>query len=781
MHAREKLLFDFGWKFHRGDLPCEFPIAKMPTYHHAKTERAMGAAVHEYDDSEWEAVTLPHDYVILQRPQPVYNQALGYFKYENAWYRNSFTLPNADRDKRLTLLFDGVATHCTVWVNGCLMHRHFNGYTPFEIDITDVAHFGGERNTVAVYVDTTDHEGWWYEGGGIYRHVWLVKTARVSVDLYGVWVHPERQADGHWQAPVETTLRNDEDADAAVAVTTTILDGCGKAVACDTAPAVAPYRDATVVQQCLTVSQPALWDTDHPNFYWAVTQIARDGEVIDEVRTRFGFRTLRFDAQKGFFLNDQPVKIKGVCCHQDYGLSGKAMPDRVHHYRLRRLREMGANGYRCSHYPPSETTLEACDELGFLVMDEDRWFESTPEGMAALETMVRRDRNHPSIIFWSVGNEEPLQALPQGRRILQSRRALVHRLDPTRPVTLALNAGLLDGQAIEASDVIGINYQLELYDTVHERYPDVPIVSSECCAVATTRGWYGDDSEERGYYSAFDHTTNDFGAARETTWSMLDSRDYVCGGYQWAGIEHRGETVWPRLCSQSGALDLFLQPKDAYYQNQSHWSATPMVHLLPHWNLAGREGETVTVWAYTNGAAVELLQDGKSLGTQYPGPYGHGVWQVTYQPGQLKALAYDVAGNMVAQDVIETTGQPERLVLRLEDPDVRADGEDVAILTCYCEDSKGRMVPTAAPMLHFNCNHLGRIAGTGSDVADHEPVPCLDRKMRAGLCSVLVKVGDVAGRLVVRAEAEGLLPAKLELELTPAPRRPYVKGVETNS
>ncbi len=777
---REQLLFDFNWKFHAGDVATVMPTNKSPLYLHAKTERALwGPAARNYaENSEtcterWVTVDLPHDYIICQTPQEQANDTLGYFDYHNAWYRNRFRLDGADRDKRIVLFFEGIAVHATVYVNGCLMARNFCGYTSFEVDITDIVKFEAD-NVVAVHVDASDHEGWWYEGAGIYRHVWLVKTARISVDLWGVWINPQKTASGIWDVPVETTLRNDALAPASARVRSAIIDAKGNEVASVEAPADIPGKDKSILRQMLRVENPALWDLDAPHLYTLRTTVLVEEQAIDRVDTRFGFRTIRFSAEQGFFLNGRNVKIKGVCCHQDYGLTGKAMPDRVHRYRLRRLKAMGANGYRASHYPPAQATMDALDELGFLVMDETRWFESSKAGLEQLEMLLKRDRNHPCVILWSVGNEEPCLSTETGKRIMETMTAFVKRYDRSRPVTTAISYDPLNSPATGISEVVGINYNLDQYDKIHAKHPQLPVIASECCAVGTTRGWYLGDDTLRGYFSAYDHPVGMFNNTREATWKHMTDRPWVAGAYQWAGIEHRGETVWPRLCSQSGALDLFLQPKDAFYQNLSHWSAAPMVHILPHWNHAGREGEEIAVWVYTNCEEIELFFDGKSLGAQKPAKYGHGVWMLKYRPGTLMVQGRN-GGKTVVSETVATTGPSVALKLRLEDDDVRADNEDLAIVTCWCEDGQGRMVPDAAPLISFDTNSYGRIVGTGSDVCDHVPVPSPDRRMRAGLCAVAVKAGSVAGTLRVYARAAGLQPARLDIELVAAERRPWVK------
>jgi beta-galactosidase len=398
-------------------------------------------------------VSLPHDYVIRHVPEKQNNEALGYFPYHNAWYRKNFKLSAEDQNKRLTLLFEGVATQATVWVNGCLMGHSFTGYTPFEIDFTDVANLDGD-NSVTVYVKTDEHEGWWYEGGGIYRHVWLNKTPFVSVDLYGLYVRPERAGDGSWNCHVETTLRNDAFVPHHATVTTTLEDKQGAILATATAGTAVEPKATALLCQNIAAGKPALWDTENPTLYTMrvkVTSPAGD----DELSTRFGFRDIVFDPDKGLILNGKPVKIKGVCCHGDYGLTGKAVPDNIQRYRLRLLREMGANGYRCAHYPQAVATMDALDEYGFLVMAETRWFESSKEGREQLATLMKRDRNHPCVVMWSLGNEEPFFAKPEGKRIFETLYTDAKRLDPVRPIMGAVSNTPESAPIFSVADLIG--------------------------------------------------------------------------------------------------------------------------------------------------------------------------------------------------------------------------------------------------------------------------------------------------------------------------------------
>lgn len=766
---REKILLDENWAFHEGDLIIDLPKDKGPIYMQAKVERkTCGPASKYYNgvddnyatDSEirtekWETVNLPHDYIIRQRPNPNENNALGYFKYSNAWYRKKFILSEEDKNKRLTILFEGVATHATVYLNGCLLKHNFCGYNSFEVNITDVANFD-EENILAVYVQSDEHEGWWYEGAGIYRHVWLTKTDNVAVDLWGVYVVSEKKDEKLWHTKFETTVINDRYEDVNVEIKSTIYDKENNAIATAYTADEIRLREKKTVKYDTEVINPTLWDLDNPYLYTVKTEIFLNGTVCDLYATRIGFRTVELNPDKGFFLNGKHIKINGVCAHQDLGLTGKAVADNVQRYKIELIKEMGANGYRTSHYPHSEATMDALDELGFIVMDETRWFDSSEEGTEQLEMLIKRDRNRPSVVFWSTGNEEPYHINEKGRRINKNLVTVIKKLDNTRYVTTAVSNSPHIATVYDDLDVIGINYNLDKYDDLHNRYPQKPIFASECCATGTTRGWYFDDCAERGYLDAYDKDTNYWFLGRERTCKFLNEREWVLGSFQWTAFEHRGETMWPRLCSQSGAIDLYLQKKDAFYQNQSHWiKDRPIVHLLPHWNFKGLEGQKIRVSSYTNCEELELFLNDKSLGRKQIENFGHGEWQVEYEPGTLTVVGYQ-NGKAVAKDAAETTGKPEKLVLKLDNKVENANGTDVAVITCYCIDSQGREVPTATPFVEFNTNTLGKIIATGSDVADHEPVYLPKRKMQAGKITVAVKVGNTSGDLKIYASSENL-------------------------
>ena len=776
---REVTKINSRWLFCEGDLKVDRPFTKGPVYSQSKTERKLqGPASYNHNDVPegwgfgtrelisigWQWVDLPHDYIINKTPEKNENNTTGYFKYTNGWYRKHFKLEESDKDKRITILFEGISTHATVYLNGCLMKHNFCGYTSFEVDITDNCYFGEKENVLAVYVTTDEFEGWWYQGGGIYRDVWLTKTDRVCVDLYGVYARPLKVDDNNWTVKFETTIRNDNYDGRAKRITakSVIMDKDGNVVGEAQGNVLLGAKEKGVAKYEAKVENPALWDVDDPNLYTVHTTLIKNGNECDEVTDRIGFRTAYCDPDKGFFLNGKHIKIKGVCTHQDFGLTGLAVPDNILRHKVKMLKEMGANGYRCSHYPHPTATMDALDEMGFIVMDECRWMESTDEGIAQMEMVMKRDRNRPSVIFWSLGNEEPHHKTEVGQRINKSMYRRAKQLDPDRYIMAAVDKA--EGCTIFGClDVIGVNYNLQHYDSIHETYPDRAVFGSECSSCGTTRGYYFDNKNlvsVEGYVEGYDHDTNKWFISRENTWKFMMERPWTLGEYIWAGFEHRGEGFWPRLCSQSGVIDLYLQRKDSFYQCQSHWLEKPIVHLLPHWNWCGMEGEKIKVFAYTNCSELELFLNGESLGKKEIERYGHGEWLVPFSKGELKCVVYE-NGKIVAEDVRKTSGKSYALKLKLENDNAVKAG-DIALFTCYVVDEEGNVVPDAYPFVRFFTNAKGVIVGTGSDVCDHNPVNLPERQMRMGAISIAVKLTGAEGELKLYAESDGLNRAMIK-------------------
>ncbi len=779
---RSKTKFNDDWRFYEGHVESDkLSTSKASLYSHAKAEIAQtGPGSRLYHDNNawcdlkqcistinWKTVQLPHDYVVDKIPNPQINEGLGFLDGDEAWYRKTIPADPQFKNKRVSLYFEGVTNCCTVYANSCLAKRNFCGYTPFEVDLTDYL-YDDKDNVIALHIDNSSHEGWWYDGGGIYRNVWLIVTDLVSVDTWGVYVAPQKISATTWQVPIETCIRNDDNKNHRVTVINEIIDEEGKTIASATCSTNVPLKYKTTVKQTVTVENPALWDCENPNLYHCRTTIIRGKEAADQVTDHFGFRTIRFDPDHGFFLNDKRTVIKGVCCHEDYGLQGKAVYDRIKRYRIKLLKEMGANGYRTSHYPQSDQTLDELDRQGFLVMDETRWFGTCDEYLDQLTTLIKKDRNRPSVIMWSLFNEERLSTTNIGKCFVERMASVVRRLDKTRPVMSAGDSNPNTVKCFDSLDLIGINYNLPHFDTIHQKFPHLPILSSENSATSTTRGWYYDDEPKRAFINCLDHDTNAWFISRETTWKFLMERQWVIGGYQWAGIEHRGEAIWPRLCSQAGAIDLYLQKKDAFYQNQSLWSDKPMIHLAPHWNMNGREGEKVTVRAYTNCEEAELFYNGKSQGRKTIEKYGHADWQLIYNPGEVIVKGY-INGKEVATDRVATTGRPVALKLEMQTEELYADKYDCAVIHCYCTDKDGNIVPDAAPMVHFDCSSIGYIRGTGSDITDHTSMMNQDRQMRAGVIAIVVHSKGTEGTLKVYATAEGLKSTRLEIPVTAKP------------
>ncbi len=772
----EKILFNNDWRFHKGEIEVQMPPYKGASYMQAKTEHMLtGPAAYAYNDrindyrtstlytsEKWQAVNLPHDYILLSEPDEQYNCGLGYFKYENAWYRKHFSLCEDDRTKRIALYFEGIATESEVFVNGCSVARNFCGYTSFEVDITDFVYFDKE-NIVAVHTVTSRHESWWYEGGGICRNVWLKKSSPLHFALYGLYAKPELCKNNTWKVSLSAEIENCFDVVKNADVHISICDNKGNCVGSFATGIAVNEFGSTVAKGEITVTNPMLWSPDTPVLYTVKADIVLNSAICDSESTRIGFRTFTAN-QNGFFINGKPYKIKGLNVHEDFGFTGRAIPENIHRYKLKMLKEMGANGYRCSHYPQNEALMDALDEEGFIVMAETRHFDSSEEGIKQLEMLIKRDRNHPSIFFWSLGNEEPRHRTENGLKTFRRMRAAAKKLDDTRLFTSAVCAPPEKAPIMAELDVIGINYNLDMYDDARRLYPDKAFIATEYSATSTTRGWYKDDCPARGYMSAYDKDTDSLFRSREYSWKVIAASDDILGGYQWDGFEHRGECLWPRLCSQAGAIDLFLRKKDAFYQNLSQWSSAPMIHMLPHWNLPEKDGTLIRVVAYTNCEEAELFLGNISLGKQLIEKYGIAEWKVPYVDKKVKVVGY-INGKATVSDFVERTGTAVSLKLELDNDHLAANGDDIAIVSCYALDVSGRKVPSASCLVSFATNKLGQIVGTGSDVCDHNRVDLPVRRMREGVVAAAIRVGNEGGILKVYAEADGLAGDTIEITL----------------
>lgn len=780
--ARERLSLDQGWLFHLGDVPFPEIKGQAASYENAKAGRAWGAAAPEADDSDWRSLDLPHDWAIEGEFDPDANLSQGYRRRGVGWYRRHFRLPRSDRGRHLELQFDGIATHATVWVNGILAHRNWCGYTSFAIDITPFARFGNELNTIAVRVDANPMEGWWYEGAGIYRHSWLVKRSPVHVATDGVYANPIRNEDGTWTIPYEATLGSSAATPADVEVTAILVDPAGNEVTRQhSATTIKPLSEREV-KISLAVESPQLWSLDEPTLYQIRTTVHQDDEEIDALSTQCGFRTIRFDADQGFFLNDEPLKLKGVCNHQDHAGVGVAVPDSLREFRIRRLKEMGANAYRCSHHPPAAEFLDECDRLGMLVMDENRNFNTTPESMRHLEWLVRRDRNHPSVILWSVFNEEPMQGTWQGYEMVRRMTHAVKQLDATRPVTAAQSNSMLSRfNASQAADVAGFNYQHGEYDAYHAANPTKPVVSSEDTSAVMTRGEYVTD-HARAVLASYDTEYQPWGTTHRNSWKQIAERPFVAGGFVWTGFDYHGEPQpleWPATGSSFGCLDLCGFPKAGYFIRQALWiEDRPIVHIVPHWNWAGRDGENVKVMVLTNADTVELLLNEESLGEKHVDRFEMVSWDVPYEAGTLEAIAKE-NGDAIARASVETTGDAVSLELVPDRPAVSGNGCDTIPVTVQAVDADGRVVPTANLPVQFHLDGPGAIIGLGNgDPNCHEPEQGDRRSLFHGYAQVIVQtMSDSNGKINLRATSSGLDDGETTVEVIAATALPSVPAI----
>ena len=782
-HPRERLRLDAGWSFHLGDIEPTAPEDHTWTYLSAKACAARGAASPEfdhtpdYDPDAWRGVDLPHDWQVEQPFDESENLDHGYRRRGVAWYRRKFRLDADDRGKHLAIDFDGVGTHCTFWVNGQLLHRNWCGYTGFRVDFTDVALFGDLLNTVVVRVDADAFEGWWYEGAGIYRHVWLVKTQPLHVAHWGTFVKPARSDDGMWKTHIETAVTNTSREARGFVLTSTLRGPDGSEVGRTHTPMAADVRETVEVAQCITVAEPALWSLEERNLYTLVSEVVVEGNVVDRYETTYGYRTIRFDADEGFFLNDRPVKLLGTCNHQDHAGVGVAVPHALQAFRIRRLKDMGGNAYRCAHNPPAPELLDECDRQGMLVMDENRNFSSATEEMAQLETMLRRDRNHPSVILWSIFNEETVQGTERGRKIAESIIDRVHELDDSRPVTAAMSGGYHEKEGVgEVIDVMGINYGLQAFEPYHAAHPGVPITASENNCAFSTRGEYATSGETK-FFDSYDEQHASWGRTARETWRHVSTRPWIAGYFVWTGFDYRGEPsphAWPCINSHWGILDTCGFAKDSFFLHRAFWTAEPMVHLLPHWNWEGREGETVRVMVHTNCDEVELTLNGESLGRKPIDTCEQASWGVPYQPGTLEAVGYR-KGAAAAEAAVETTGKPVALRLEPDRPGLAADGEDAMPVTLYAVDEQGRRVPTANQLVQFAVEGPGELIGVGNgDPTCHEPDKSSQRSLFNGLCQAILRAGTETGTLRLTASAGGLQSATADIQLLAAEPRPSV-------
>jgi beta-galactosidase len=786
--------FDFGWKFHRGDFP--------------------GAQKFEFSDADWKSVDLPHDWSIegpFSESEPA-GAPGGYLPTGIGWYRKQFDLPGSYKDQQCTIEFDGIYQNSEVWINGQYLGKRPYGYTPFFYDITAHLAFGRE-NLMAVKVDNSRQTNCrWYSGSGIYRHTWLLSTNRLHIARWGTFVTSPQVSKDVATLQIRTRVRNEGHGPASCTLDTILFDDDGKAVQrTETGQEIAPNAEHEFVQQ-LTVEGPRLWLVEDPHLYRVHSMIREQDRLVDEYDTPIGIRSAVFDRDKGFLLNGERVKLKGVCLHHDGGCVGAAVPERVWERRLEILREMGCNAIRTSHNPYASEFLDLCDRRGFLVMNEafDEW--KVPKGQIGpngysnyfdewyerdVRNLVQRDRNHPSVVLWSAGNEVGDQGAPQGPETLGKLLKVFHAEDPTRPVTVGCDhissepvSDAARPEFLALLDVVGYNYvdrwrdRREKYFSIDRHaFPQRRFVGTESEAIGGIRGDYRHLFPGEALAESF-RVLPGRNIDVEQLWRFVGTYDYVAGDFMWTGIDHLGEAPWPMKGSSSGVVDTCGFKKDGFYFYQSQWTGKPVVHIFPHWNWKGKEGRIVPVTCFTNCDMVELFVNGRSYGVKgfaFPrlgmeGSYGnypararvtrttadlHLTWDVPYAPGALKALGTK-DGKVVTAVEIFTTGEPVALGLAADRESIVADRRDVAHLTVQVLDDHGRIVPIADNEVTFELEGEGSLLGVDNgNPTSHEDYKSNRRRAFNGLCLAIVQSTGKPGQIRVTAASPALKSASV--------------------
>ena len=760
--GRERTRLDAGWRFALGDAsdPAkDFGHGTGFFSYLAKTGFGDGPAAPGFDDRTWRIVDVPHDWAVEMPFDPRASHSHGYKavgprfpETSVGWYRRTFTVANEDLGRRIRLELDGAYRDARVFVNGFFVGEEPSGYLPASYDITDYVNYGGE-NVVAVRVDASMEEGWFYEGAGLYRHVWLLKTAPLHVARFGTFVQTTI-AGANATVSIETTTTNEGREAADYSIEQTLLAPDGNLVARRESRAGLLAGGSDTRRDEFTVTAPQLWSLEHPTLYRMVTRLRQNGAIVDTYETPFGIRTLRFDPDAGFFLNGKHVVLKGTNNHQDHAGIGVALPDAMQELRIRRLKEMGSNAYRCSHNPPTPELLDACDRLGMLVIDENRLMGSNPWHLRQLSDMIRRDRNHPSVILWSLGNEEwGIESNIHGARITTTMQDFARRLDPTRLTTVAISGGW--GGTSSVVDVAGVNYVRQAkVDEQHAKYPKQIIVGTEETTTQGTRGVYFDDRPHQHLGPQADGSS---GGNAEFGWQYYVARPFAAGLFFWTGFDYRGEPTpfgYPAISSQFGILDTCGFPKDCFYYLQSWWSDAPVLHVSPHWNWPDRLGQEIEVEVYGNGDEVELALNGASLGRKPMPRNGHLSWRVKYEPGTLAARAF-TGGRETLVTKVETTGGPARVALVPDRKQISADGQDVSVVEVAIQDAAGRVVPTAGNRATFAVSGPGRIIGVGNgDPSCLEPDKYVET-VRAMPLEKMTKPDVAASTYTVAGEFDG--------------------------
>ncbi|MES2891277.1 MAG: beta-galactosidase GalA [Bacteroidota bacterium] len=771
--SRSKTNLDAGWRFsfgHAGRPDKDFNYGISTIF--SKTGAAPKTAIDpRFNDSSWRQLNIPHDWAVELPFANVasadvtshgYKPVGGLFPETSiGWYRKRFAVDSGDSGSRFQLQFDGIFRDARIWLNGFYLGNNQSGYLGVSYDVTDYIKFGGE-NVLVVRADATQYEGWFYEGAGIYRHVWLNQYNNLHLAENGVFVTTEVKGNNA-SIQVETSVENQQLRAATGSIYSYITDRNGNRLGQTKEQAISAGVNATTTQkQQLSLSNARLWSLEDPYLYRVVTVLKSNNQVIDTKTTRVGVRTIELSASKGFFLNGKHVKLKGTNNHHDHAGIGSALPDYMHYYRVGLLKDLGVNAYRTSHGAPNIELLEACDSLGMLVIDEQRLLNSSPEYIDQFERLIRRDRNHPSIFLWSIGNEEGwVHTNSFGKRIAQTLIAKQVELDPTRTSTYAADLGNVFNGINEVIPVRSFNYRQFAVADYHRDHPGQALIGTEMGSTVTTRGIYEKDSI-RGYVPDQDITAPWWASRAEEWWKLAAENDFWTGGFVWTGFDYRGEPTpyeWPNISSHFGIMDVCGFPKNLYYYYQSWWTDKDVLHISPHWNWRDKRGQPIEVWVNSNADNVELFLNGKSQGKKDMPRNGHLNWTIKYEPGTLEAVAYKKGKRLTKK--IETTGAPAELVMTPYKTTMLADGQDVSIVNITAIDREGREVPDADNMVKFYLQGDAKIIGVGNgDPSSHEPDKCPDglwqRSLFNGKCQVIIQAGNKPGVISFDAKAAGL-------------------------
>ena len=761
--------FDAGWKFHLGDLPH----AEQPAF----------------NDQKWRELNLPHDWSIEGsfRPDNPSGHQGGLLPGGIGWYRKKFEVVEVS-GKKYFIVIDGAYKNSTVYINGYPLGTRPYGYATFQYDMTP--HIQKGENVIAVKVDNSKQpDSRWYTGAGLYRHVWLVTTSPVYVSQWGTFVTTPKVSTKEAIVNVVTSIANDTKATTNLKVISSIVNSSGVEVTSLTQSGKAVPDGKLTLNTNLKVPAPKLWDVEHPNLYKLVTKIFEGKELKDTYTTPFGIRTIAFRADSGFFLNGKNVKILGVCNHHDLGSLGAAINDRALERQLELLKSMGCNGVRCSHNLMAPELFELCDKMGFLVMDEtfDSWYigkDAAPYGFQnyfkdwherEITDMVLRDRNHPSVILWSIGNEIKEQWFPgstNGGELARELVATIKKYDPTRFTTSAFNFSReAEKKGMTAAvDVMGFNYTIDGYDEFKKNHPEWLYIASETTSQFDSRGVYHFTVDSLGktskdcQTSAFDDA--DGGTTSEEAWLAVKDRPYMSGMYIWTGFDYMGEPApyeKQAVSSYFGIFDLCGFPKDSYYFYKSQWKKEPIVHLLPHWNW--KDGQMVNVVAYTNCDEVKLFLNDKEQETKdYTNTKKLSLrWKVPFTKGILRAEGYK-NGKLVASDLVKTAGDAAKLGLSADRNTIHADGTDLSFITVKITDETGTMVPEADNLVHFEIEGEGKIVGVGNGNAmSQEPAKGMERRAFSGMCQVIIQSSGKKGSITLKASSLALSDEKITI------------------